>query len=140
MEPSERLIDLDGAEAAAMIAALRIYDEVQAAGLAEWYRGTDSWHLYAYERDGLLVGVVGIEPRSDGEGEIRHIATAIESRLRGVGRRMIDLASGRHGLVVVEAETDADAVGFYEACGFDVVSLGELYPGTERFRCVRRAE
>ena len=33
------------------------------------------------------------------------------------------------------AETDADAVGFYQRCGFEVESLGELYPGAERFRC-----
>ncbi len=50
---------------------------------------------------------------------------------------MIDLAAGRHGMVRVEAETHVGAVGFYEACGFEVESLGELYPGTERFRCVR---
>ena len=33
------------------------------------------------------------------------------------------------------AETDADAIGFYQCCGFAVESLGELYPGVERFRC-----
>ena len=37
----------------------------------------------------------------------------------------------------IEAETDADAVGFYEQVGFTVTSLGESYPGVERFRCVR---
>lgn len=35
------------------------------------------------------------------------------------------------------AETDADAVGFYRHSGFEVMSLGEKYPGTERFSCRR---
>ena len=122
----------------AVVAALRIYDVGQAEELAERYRATESWHLYGCEGDGVLVGVIGVEPTSGRAGEIRHIATAEGHRRLGVGRRMIELAAERHGLVVVEAETDLGAVGFYEACGFEVVSLGELYPGTERFRCVRR--
>lgn len=39
---------------------------------------------------------------------------------------------------VLSAETDAEAVGFYRSCGFTVRSLGEKYPGTERFLCERR--
>lgn len=35
----------------------------------------------------------------------------------------------------LDAETDADAVDFYRRCGFAVESLGERYPGVERFRC-----
>jgi ribosomal protein S18 acetylase RimI-like enzyme len=123
-----------------MVPALQIYDVEQASGLARRYRVSESWHLYGYERDEMLLGVIGIEPRSDREGEIRHIATVVESRLRGVGRRMIDLAAERHGLVEAEAETHVGAVEFYEACGFDVVSLEELYTGTEQFRCVRGGE
>ena len=34
------------------------------------------------------------------------------------------------------AETDQEAVEFYRNTGFVVYSLGELYPGVERFRCV----
>jgi hypothetical protein len=31
-------------------------------------------------------------------------------------------------------ETDIDAVGFYSAMHFVITSLGETYPGIERFR------
>ena len=41
------------------------------------------------------------------------------------------------GLIRLIAETDQEAVGFYRKCGFKVESLGELYPGVERFRCVK---
>jgi hypothetical protein len=36
----------------------------------------------------------------------------------------------------LEATTDSDAVGFYRRSGFKIESLGEQYPGVERFRCV----
>lgn len=38
------------------------------------------------------------------------------------------------------AETDAEAAGFYRACGFQVRSLGEKYPGVERFACFWAAD
>ena len=38
-----------------------------------------------------------------------------------------------------DAETHIDAVPFYRQCGFEVESLGELWPGVERFACRWRA-
>lgn len=32
-------------------------------------------------------------------------------------------------------ETDQEAVGFYQSLGFNIKSLGEKYPGVERFWC-----
>lgn len=34
--------------------------------------------------------------------------------------------------LIIEAETDNDAVGFYRAAGFEIVSLGEVHIGVER--------
>ena len=42
------------------------------------------------------------------------------------------------GLPIV-AETDHDAVGFYAANNFAITSLGEKYPGVERFQVHLRA-
>ena len=36
---------------------------------------------------------------------------------------------------MITAETDRDAVEFYWSSGFKVTSLGEKYPGVERFLC-----
>jgi ribosomal protein S18 acetylase RimI-like enzyme len=140
MEQVEQFVDLKAAGARAMLSGLRLYDQREAATLVEQYERRDSWRLYGYERGGRLVGVIGLEPRGQGDGTIHHIAVVPEIRLQGVGRRMIHLAESRHSLSVVEAETDGDAVGFYEACGFRIQSLGEQYPGVERFRCVRHRE
>ncbi|PFE51898.1 GNAT family N-acetyltransferase, partial [Bacillus cereus] len=38
-------------------------------------------------------------------------------------------------LTYIEAETDKEAVGFYKKCNFKIESLGEKYPGIERFYC-----
>jgi ribosomal protein S18 acetylase RimI-like enzyme len=68
---------------------------------------------------------------------IEGIAVSSASRGRGHGRRL--LSELRHALprnVELRAETDAEVVGFYAACGFSTYSLGEVYPGVERFRCV----
>jgi hypothetical protein len=35
----------------------------------------------------------------------------------------------------VYAETDEEAADFYRNIGFTVESLGEKYPGIERFKC-----
>lgn len=40
-----------------------------------------------------------------------------------------------HQLMYLEAETDDEAVEFYKKIGFQVKSLGEKYPGVERFYC-----
>ncbi|MNP39986.1 hypothetical protein D3C76_1335850 [compost metagenome] len=38
--------------------------------------------------------------------------------------------------VRIKAETDKDTVGFYKKIGFSITSLGEKYPGVERFECI----
>lgn len=70
------------------------------------------------------------------ETEIQNIAVAPQARGTGAGRAMIGHA---HNCLIsgsMIAETDDDAVDFYRACGFQVESLGEKYPGIVRYRCV----
>jgi hypothetical protein len=56
-------------------------------------------------------------------------------RHEGIGREMVEHARPAYGKRSLTAETDHEAVGFYERCGFAIQSLGELYPGVERFQC-----
>ncbi len=69
----------------------------------------------------------------------RLTALAVDARVRGrgIGRALIDATIARLGVDRLDAETDGDAVGFYRSCGFEVTSLGEKYPGVERFRATR---
>lgn len=87
-------------------------------------------------RDGGLVGMIGIETTEQRHGIIRHVVVASLLQRCGVGRLLIDSATSRLKLASLEAETDVDAVQFYAKCGFGVESLGEKYPGRERFLCV----
>lgn len=85
----------------------------------------------------IVAAVVGIRLDSQSVAEILHIAVDEGCRGMGYGRRMIELVVQEEALTGLCAETDRDAVGFYERCGFAIESLGEKYPGVERFLCRR---
>jgi CubicO group peptidase (beta-lactamase class C family) len=93
-----------------------------------------SWETQAVP-PGTPIACIGLEPRGSDEAEIRSLAVLPEWRRQGFARALIFGACDQLGLRAVEAETDADAVGFYRAVGFAVERLGERYPGVERFRC-----
>jgi ribosomal protein S18 acetylase RimI-like enzyme len=100
----------------------------------ERYARMPNLFAYGVAREGKLAGMIGIEANNK-HGIIHHIVVAPQWRRCGIGQLMIDEAAAFLHLSVLEAETDADAVNFYRACGFVIRSLGEKYPGTERFLC-----
>ena len=104
--------------------------------IAVRYRTEASWRLLGVEKDGVVVGCIGIVLETEDRAVIRHIAVAPQCRGRGIGRLMIETVCAQFRLRRLMAETDAEAVEFYRRCGFEVASLGERYPGVERFRCV----
>lgn len=71
-------------------------------------------------------------------GRLVAIAVAFDVRGRGYGRSLVDALPSLLEITELEAETDIDAVGFYRAVGFTVRSIGEKFPGVERFVCRRR--
>jgi GNAT superfamily N-acetyltransferase len=109
------------------------------AAIAETYAEEDSWSAYALFDDAAVVGIIGFELTSPGCLRIRHIAVPPIAQRRGLGRRLIEACRERVLPKELYAETDKDAVQFYERCGFTVESLGEQYPGVERFACRWRA-
>lgn len=112
-------------------------EEKLRALLREFYAGPGRELLVG--RDGeTVVGVMGIGHVGQGRAVIEHLAVAPEYRGQGLGRALVEQGGALLGLDEVEAETDSEAVGFYRACGFVVESLGEKYPGVERFRGVKK--
>lgn len=107
---------------------------------AESYQSGDS-RLFGYEEDGLLLGVIGFDVK-EYELIIRHLAVLPENRGKGYGRGLILelLLEVQPKPERVIAETDEEAVNFYRSIGFEVYSLGEKYPGVERFRCIYEVE
>jgi ribosomal protein S18 acetylase RimI-like enzyme len=86
--------------------------------------------------DDAPVGIVVYEQTSLNHFTIRLIYVLTEHRNRGIARLLIDLLIRSKGAPIIEAETDDDAVGFYHSLGFRVRSLGQRYPGIERYQCL----
>jgi len=89
--------------------------------------------LYSFVVEGEIVGCIGIEQISLSECEIKHIAILADQRGKGIGSKMINYIANKYSSIV--AETDNEAVDFYRRYGFFITSLGEKYPGVERFLC-----
>lgn len=99
------------------------------------YSSEPNRRFLGYETDGALVGCIGIEIVENGQAIVHHISVLPSARGLGVGRAMLDHICAEFALQRLQAETDPGAVDFYRKCGFEVVSLGEKYPGVERFKC-----
>lgn len=95
--------------------------------------------LYGIFSENICIGCIGIEFLSLNNCEIKHIAVSPSQRGRKVASEMVDFVCQQHSLDIISAETDKDAVGFYKKYGFTITSLGEKYPGVERFQCIYKA-
>jgi ribosomal protein S18 acetylase RimI-like enzyme len=95
----------------------------------------DDRKLLGYESEGEMIGVIGYSFADRQTIEINHIAVVPEMRGKGYGRGLILELLALEKPELVFAETDEDAVDFYRSIGFIIESLGEKYPGVERFKC-----
>lgn len=133
---SSRLDDLEVKE---LLAYAVFPDPERLDQAVEAYRKPNGLELYGYEEEGVLVGIIGVDA-SDDEMTIKHIAVTPENRGKDYGRGMILELLLQQKPARVIAETDEESVGFYRSIGFEIYSLGELYPGVERYRCVYEVE
>jgi ribosomal protein S18 acetylase RimI-like enzyme len=108
-------------------------DATKVSAIVESYRTNTDWLLLAANIDGRCVGAAGFTV-TETQATLLHIATSPYQRSAGVGTALLDAVRSRlpSGCSLV-AETDAEAVGFYRRNGFVVTSLGEKYPGIQRF-------
>ncbi|MFS0869796.1 GNAT family N-acetyltransferase [Paenibacillus xylanilyticus] len=111
-------------------------DPEQVGRALQQYVEKDELLLDGYEDEGQLIGLIGYEQTGISEITIQHIAVLPENRFKNYGRGMIAQLLEKYNPDRLIAETDQEAVEFYRNTGFVVYSLGELYPGVERFRCV----
>ncbi|MCI3919459.1 GNAT family N-acetyltransferase [Paenibacillus sp. TRM 82003] len=104
------------------------------------YRGEEGLSLFGVESEGEIVGIVGARPMADDRWSIEHLAVRPDCRGAGFGRGLILELIEQVRPQELVAETDEEAVDFYRWIGFEVESLGELFPGAERFRCTYRTD
>lgn len=102
----------------------------------EKYISLPHFKLYGMAAGKEFFACIGIEFLEIGCYEIRHIAVDLETRGKNIGSEMIDFICRSYPFHQVIAETDQHAVEFYRRYGFSISSLGEKYPGVERFRCI----
>jgi ribosomal protein S18 acetylase RimI-like enzyme len=100
------------------------------------YKTDNTRQLYGRLVNNKLIGLLGIVLISTMEVELKHIAIRADYRRQGIGKDMINEFIQKYGINKMIAETDKDAVNFYRNIGFEITSLGEKYPGVERFQCI----
>ncbi|KOP67579.1 GNAT family acetyltransferase [Bacillus sp. FJAT-18019] len=118
-----------------------VFPDPEAVDRAASFYQTGNGRLFGYEEDGLLLGIIGFDVVRN-ELIIKHLAVLPENRGLGYGRGLILelLLEVQPKPDAIIAETDEEAVDFYRSIGFEVYSMGEQYPGIERFRCVYEVE
>lgn len=98
------------------------------------YIQSPNQRLFGFVKEESLAGCIGVEI-SFNNCEIKHIAVSFDERSNGIGSKMIKFLCENFVVTTITAETDKDAVEFYRKLGFKTTSLGEKYPGVERFLC-----
>jgi len=103
---------------------------------AEEYKNRNDFHLYGWSENNMLLGTCGVEVHSEWV-VIRSIAVEPNARTCGVGRKMITAIQEIYK-TTIKAETDDDAVGFYQKCGFETKGFIKTYSNgkCQRYECV----
>ncbi|WP_379162856.1 GNAT family N-acetyltransferase [Paenibacillus sp. sgz5001063] len=119
-----------------LLAECMMADDERVREEVDSYLAEDSRELQGTFISGELAGLIGTRQGPGTDAEILHIAVQARWRGRGIGSAMIEEIRKCDGIGALRAETDREAVGFYSQCGFKISSLGEKYPGVERFSCI----
>lgn len=122
---------------------LYMADDKKITKIVDLYISESCRFFYALLEDNVPQAIIGISVRKEANQEapsatILHIAVDDHLRTRGIGRKLIDEVIEKHSLASIQAQTDQDSMEFYRTCGFSISSLGELYPGVERFLCEKK--
>lgn len=125
----------DLSEVRNLLSECMLSDEGRISAELTKYLEDESRELYGSFFNDELVGLIGVIHGSIGEVELKHIAIKPDYRGKGLGRKLVYEYVQAKSIVIMKAETDKDAVGFYNKLGFTILSLGEKYPGVERFEC-----
>ena len=84
-------------------------------------------HFWVAELDSDIVGMVGIQRRTDEEAELRRMSMAIRSRRLGIGRTLLETSEafcrdqGYHRIRLTTVTFLKPAVAMYRECGYRLV-------------------
>ena len=97
----------------------------------------NSIKIFACYIQDKIVGIIVTSFIRQNEIEIIGIAVELTLRGKGIGSYMINQLVNNYGLIFVYAETDNDAVGFYQKNGFIIKEFFEIYKDERvlRYKC-----
>ncbi|MFS1514450.1 GNAT family N-acetyltransferase [Chengkuizengella sp. SCS-71B] len=125
---------LDQSEIIELLALCTFSDSNRLEETIQNYKNENDVEIYGFEKEDKVVGIIGFQI-NETQMELKHIAVSPPQRYKGIGSLMINAMINLKKPTQVMAETDDDAVDFYRSSGFTVYSLGEKFPGVERYRC-----
>lgn len=92
--------------------------------------------VYAYKENDTYRGIIVMDISNINVIEILDIAVSARFQKSGIGSSLINHCINMFHPDEVIAETDDDAVEFYEKFGFHILSLGDKYgAGIMRYQC-----
>ena len=97
----------------------------------------NSVKIFACFSENKMVGTVVISFLEQRKAEILGVAVDLYARGRGVGSYMINQIANDYVLISLYAETDKDAVAFYQKNNFSITEFSETYDGetVTRYKC-----
>ena len=110
-------------------------DDEELKATVEQYKANDHLFLLGYSLEDEIIGLIGYEMVPDNSIKLNHIAVHPEFRAMGYGRGMILELIDKIEPRKIIAEVGEEAVDFYRNIGFEIISLGESAPNSERFEC-----
>lgn len=97
----------------------------------------NSIKIFACFNQDIIEGVIAIFFVEKNQIAIEGIAVDLSTRSNGIGSYMIKQVINKYNLLSVYAETDNDAVGFYQKNGFSIKEFAETYDEERvvRYKC-----
>ena len=102
---------------------------------ATYYENKDGIVSYGYIYDDMILGLIVLDNTSKDEMIILDIAVKKDKQKLGIGRDLLNYVICELKPRILVAETDDDAVGFYEKNKFKIANLGEKYSNNNRYEC-----
>lgn len=100
-----------------------------------YYESKDGIVSYGYIYDDMILGLIVLDKSSKYEMIILDIAVRKDKQKLGIGSELLNYAIYELKPRILVAETDDDAVGFYEKKQFEIVNLGGKYSNINRYEC-----
>jgi len=85
------------------------------------------------EKTGELLGVVKLDEKAPGVGNISHLAVASAHQHKGVGTMLIEIVENRareHGFKIIGATSRVTATAYFERHGFHIAGIPAPHLGT----------